>query len=80
MNTIELGSDGEMKWERVDPPFWWSAAKRYVVGDRHLSNGVRQHLVQGSVPMGTIISNAEVIGEADLPLAEFSNKASVSKG
>ena len=36
-----------------------------VIGDRHLPNGKRQHLVVGSVKPGTIIGNAHVIGKDD---------------
>ena len=51
------------EWEYVDPPVVW---KDYtVIGDRHLPNGVRQHLVVGSVPSGTVVNNAHIIGEDD---------------
>lgn len=61
-----------MKWERVTPPLFWPAAKAFVVADRHLPDGIRQHMVQGSVAPGLVIANAQVVGEDDLPDAEFS--------
>lgn len=70
--SVEIGKDGEMLWERVSPPLWWPAAGRSVVADRHLSDGTRQHMVEGSVVAGTKIDNAQVIGQSDTPDAEFS--------
>ena len=62
-----------MKWQRVSPAgYYWKEADAIVIGDRHLPNGVRQHLVKGSVPKGLVISNAQVIGEDDVPEVEFS--------
>lgn len=64
--------DGVMDWEHVQPPIWWSAAGRHVVADRHLPDGMRQHMVDGSVLAGTVIANAQVIGVDDVPDARFS--------
>lgn len=61
-----------MAWERVRPPIWWRAAGRHVVADRHLPDGTRQHMVEGSVPTGTVIANAHVVGADDMPDAVFS--------
>lgn len=69
---VEFGADGVMKWERVTPPLWWPAADAHIVADRFLPNGTRQHMVTGHVQSLRIISNAEIIGEADMPNAEFS--------
>lgn len=63
-------------WERVTPPLWWPAAERYVIADRTLPDGRRQHLVEGSVAPGTVIANADVIGYADCPDAPFSETPS----
>lgn len=69
-----------MAWERVHPPIWWSAAGRNVVADRHLPDGTRQHMVEGSVPAGTVIANAKVIGADDVAEAKFSDtKSHLSK-
>ena len=68
----EFGNDGAMKWQRVQPPIYWNAAKQEVIADRRLPDGTRQHMVCGSVPPGLVISNAMVIGEADVLHAEFS--------
>lgn len=68
--------DDAMPWERVVPPLWWPKAGMYVVADRHLPDGTRQHMVQGSVAPGLVIANAEVVGEADVVDARFSDKLS----
>lgn len=73
---IEFDKDGVMKWQRVSPPIPWKAAKAVVVADRHLPDGTRQHMVRGSVPVGLVIANAQVIGEDDAPQAEFSEALS----
>lgn len=73
---IEFGSDGAMRWERVTPPVWWPAAGLHVVADRTLPDGVRQHMVEGHVPAGLVIGNAQVIGASDAPQAEFSSTTS----
>lgn len=77
MAELEFGKDGAMKWERVSPPFKWRAAGRLIVGDRHLPDGRRQYMVLGSVAMGLQVDNADVVGEDDLPDAEFSQKPSL---
>lgn len=68
--------DDAMPWERVVPPLWWPKAGMYVVADRHLPDGTRQHMVRGNVEPGLIVANAEIIGEADVPDAPFSDKLS----
>ena len=65
-----------MKWERVVPPLPWPAANALVVADRHLPDGTRQHMIQGSAKQGLIVDNAQVIGEDDQPDAEFSDQVS----
>lgn len=62
-----------VKWQRVTPPIEWKPAKAVIVADRHLPDGTRQHMVRGSVPQGLVVNNAQVIGEDDLPDAEFSS-------
>jgi hypothetical protein len=74
--SIEIGKDGVMKWERVTPPIPWSAAKAVVVADRHLPDGTRQHMVPGRAPPGLVIANAHVIGQDDVPKAEFAAQLS----
>lgn len=69
-------NDDAMLWERVVPPLWWPKAGMHVVADRHLSDGTRQHMVQGSVAPGLVVGNAEVVGEADVPDAHYSDKLS----
>ena len=70
--TTEYGKDDCMKWERVVPPIQWDAAKALIVADRHLPDGTRQHMIRGSAQPGLVVANAQVIGEDDAPLAEFS--------
>jgi hypothetical protein len=67
---------GTMDWYRVQPPIWWPAAGRYVVADRHLPDGTRQHMVVGNTQAGTVIANAQVIGADDAPEAKFSSTPS----
>lgn len=74
--SIEFGKDGVMKWERVIPPILWPAANAVVVADRHLGDGTRQHMVPGRVPPGLVIANAHVIGQEDVPEAEFAAQLS----
>lgn len=73
---IEFSLDGVMKWQRVEPPLWWPQAQRFIVADRTLPDGTRQHMVPGSVSAPLIVSNAEVLGAEDFPSAEFSSVAS----
>lgn len=70
--AYEFGKDGVMKWERVIPPIPWPEAEALIVADRHLPDGTRQHMVRGSVHPGLVVANAQVIGQADAPQAEFS--------
>ena len=73
---LEFGSDGIMLWERVDPPLCWPAIGGYVIADRHLPDGTRQHMVPGIVAKGLVLNNAQVIGEADCPVTVFSSRKS----
>lgn len=70
---IEFDKDGVMKWERVTPPIPWPAANAVIVADRHLPDGTRQHMVQGSVQPGLVVANAQVIGQDDVSHAEFAS-------
>ena len=78
--TIEFGSDGTMKWERVTPSIYWPAANAEVIADRHLPDGTRQHMIRGKTPPVRIVENAEIIGEDDAPDAEFSSQPSHLSG
>lgn len=73
---METGTDGRMKWERVVPPIWWEKAQLFVVADRVLDDGTREHMVQGHVEPGTVIHNANIVGELDSPEAEYSSRLS----
>lgn len=76
MAQAEYSADGTMKWERIEPPLYWKAADAFVVADRHLPDGTRQHMVKGHVELGLVVSNAQVIGDLDAPEAEFSSQLS----
>jgi hypothetical protein len=65
-----------MLWQRVMPAVWWPAAGRFVVADRHLPNGTRQHMVEGRVAPGTVIANAQVVGWDDMPNVQFARSLS----
>jgi len=73
---MEYSLDDILPWERVKPPLWWPAAKTDVIADRHLPDGTRQHMVKGRVEPGLVIQNAQVVGEDDVPDAQFSEHLS----
>ena len=75
MTDPEFSENGTMKWQRVIPKLYWEKANAYIVADRFMNDGTRQHMIQGSVTKGTVIANAEVIGEADGEY-EFADKLS----
>ena len=77
----DFDSQGVRKWERVSPPLHWPAAEAFIVADRHLPDGTRQHMIQGSAARGLVVNNAQVVGEDDTPQAEFSTRLShLSRG
>lgn len=78
--TAEFGKDGEMKWERVDPPVFWPKANAEIIADRHLPDGTRQHMIRGKTPAVRIVDNAEVVGQDDAPDAEYSSAPSHLSG
>lgn len=65
-----------MLWQRVNPPIKWTPADAVIIADRHLPDGTRQHMVRGSVVPGRVVNNAQVIGQDDVPDAEFSSQPS----
>lgn len=71
-----MQNEGVMAWERVVPPVFWKEFGGYVVADRHLPDGTRQHMVQGHVEPGLVVANAQVVGEEDCVGAVFSDKLS----
>jgi len=54
-----------MPWERVDPPLYWPQFGNFVIADRHLPDGTRQHMIPGHVDSGRVFNNFQIIGEAD---------------
>lgn len=70
---IEFGNDGLMKWERVEPPLFWSAAQMHVIADRFLPDGTRQHMVDQPVPPDTFIGNAQLVSPIEDTGNEFSS-------
>lgn len=65
MPTTEFTEAEIRPWDRVDPPIWWPKANAYVIGDRHLPDGTRQHIIQGHAVAGLVIANAQVFGDKD---------------
>lgn len=55
-----------LEWEYLDPPYFWEAINDYVIADRHLPDGTRQHMIKGHVKPGLIICNAQIIGQEDV--------------
>ena len=64
--TCNFADDELPGWERVEPPIWWGKANAFVIADRFLPDGTRQHIVSGHVETGTVIANANVFGQMDL--------------
>lgn len=58
--------DDVQPWTRLEPPFFWALLGDEVIADRHLPDGVRQHLVRGTVQPGKVLANAQILGQADL--------------
>lgn len=58
--------ENALPWERVEPPLWWPEANAFIIGDRHLPDGTRQHLTLGKQPPGRMVANAHVLGIEDL--------------
>lgn len=63
-------------WARISPPYFWEQAQLHVVGDRHLDDGTRQHLVLEEVQPGLVINNAQVFSEKEFPQAEYGENLS----
>lgn len=63
-------------WEAIDPPLWWPVIADYVVADRHLDDGTRQHMVRGHVEPGRVVRSAQIIGQADCPDAKYRDEKS----
>lgn len=72
--TAEL--DNTMPWTRVEPPLYWPQIGDFVIADRHLPDGTRQHMVRGHVEHGRVVNNAQILGAADCQDAEFSIETS----
>jgi len=72
----EIDEAEPMDWERVVPPLWWAAAGRFIVADRHLPDGTRQHMVSGHVPAGLVVTNAQVIGQVDVRYPTYAERLS----
>lgn len=69
-------AENQPLWERITPPVHWNAFDRYIIADRHLPDGTRQHMVKGHVEAGLVVDNAMVIGEDDVPDAKYSDHPS----
>lgn len=65
-----MGRDGHMLWERVEPPYHWKTTGLYIVADRHLNDGTRQHMVEGRVEPGCVRAGAQIMGHKPSATAE----------
>ncbi len=69
MNKPPVFAEGSdvMNWEYFDEPVFWEKIDDYVIADRHLPDGTRQHMVRGHVEPGRVVANAQIIGQDDAP-------------
>jgi len=49
-----------------DSPMYWDRIGDFVIGERYLPDGVRQHLVNGTVGCKLVVANAWIVGNEDL--------------
>jgi len=61
MSHQTQSEDNIRQWTKIDPPFWWKEINAYVVADRHLPDGTRQHLVKGYTGSAIEVNNAKLI-------------------
>lgn len=65
------------KWKRIEPPYAWVKRGLVVIGDGLIEDGLppgeglRAHLVEGSVPAGTVLDNAAIFGADDLVAVQW---------
>ncbi len=59
-----------MDWEYFDHPIYWNEINDFVIADRHLPDGMRQHMVKGHVESGKVVCNAQIIGQDDVSETE----------
>ena len=52
-----------LKWNVIEPAYYWARHNLYVLADRHLPNGRRQHIVKGKIKPNTVLDNADIFGE-----------------
>ena len=79
-DDVEIGPDGVMLWKKVSPPLWWPATGHFVLADRHLPDGTRQHMVEGHVAKGVVLSGAQIFGKDDLKDVQYASKLSHLSG
>lgn len=74
--TMTTESNTPMQWQRIEPPLYWPQIGKHIVADRCLPDGTRQHMVPGHVAPGLVVSNAQIIGQADCPGIHYSAEKS----
>jgi len=65
-NKIDFNPEGVMEWEFLDTPIYAEGLNDWVIADRYLPSGIRQHVMKGEVPKGTVWQNAEIFGSGIL--------------
>ena len=73
---MEYKPEDIQPWEIVEPPYWWSKINMYIIADRTLPDGVRQHMVRGYVKVGTVVNNAQILMEKDCQNDLYSSELS----
>lgn len=65
--TGEVFDEADIRaWEYWNPPEFWQEINAEIIADRYLPDGTRQHMVRGHVAAGTVVCNAQIIGQADI--------------
>lgn len=59
-DDIKFDSDGNMLWNRVEPPYYWKAHDLHIVAERFDDWGMPEYIVYGDVENGTILGGAIV--------------------
>lgn len=71
-----LNNCTNVPWSKIEPPLWWDKIGEYIIADRHLPCGTRQHMVKGKVKSELVVANAQIIGDDDLTDFIYSDKLS----
>ena len=61
-----MAPENVMEWEILDTSIYAEGFNDWIVADRHLPNGIRQHVIKGKVPEVRVWHNAEIFGSDTL--------------